>query len=191
MVFQKGHIPWDKGLTKETDERVKRRAEKLKANLPQILFTCPVCQKTKLVLPSDSKTRKFCSQECYKKFRRKLVQFTCPVCGKVQLLLSSEAKSKKTCSYKCANQLGFKCDRHEKLVLEQIDELTKQGFRCVRLSKAIPDVIAVKGQNVKVFAVEVERYKARTEKYTDDVRKYYDDILWFIFKNGIIRKKED
>ena len=61
-------------------------------------------------------------------------------------------------------------------------KLEQQGFRVIPITRAVPDIIAIK--DGKVFAIEVEYSNhPNYSKYTDDVRKYYDDIVW-ILKHG-------
>lgn len=65
-------------------------------------------------------------------------------------------------------------------ILKEAEELKKQGFRVIPITKVIPDIIAIKGN--KVFAVEVEYKTPNYAKYTDDIRQSFDDI-WWIIKN--------
>ena len=69
-------------------------------------------------------------------------------------------------------------------ILQEIPELEKQGFRCIPIGKVIPDIIAIKIENGKLFiaGVEVEYGKPNTSKYTPEIRRYFDDIYWIIRK---------
>lgn len=67
-------------------------------------------------------------------------------------------------------------------ILEEAENLKKQGFRVIPIVNVVPDIIAIKDE--KVFAVEVENsYRNRIPnyaKYTDEVRQYFDDVWWVI-----------
>jgi len=67
-----------------------------------------------------------------------------------------------------------------KKILEESENLKKQGFRVVPLTKVIPDIIALK--NGKIFAIEVEYGNPDYGKYTEDIRVLFDDIIWIIKK---------
>ena len=69
---------------------------------------------------------------------------------------------------------------HYEEILRQTKELEKQGFRCIPIGKVIPDIIAIK--NNQIFAIEVEKSTPDWEKYTDDIRKYFDDIIWILLR---------
>jgi len=189
----KGSIPWNKGLTKKTDERVRNYG--LKLLQPRTPFTCPTCGKTILVTSREKRTKKHCSKECYKlDLKNKRVQFTCPVCNKVMFIPPKLAKVRKTCSRRCAhvkNRLEpGNSKKHYKLILEQTKILEEQGFRCFPITKVVPDIIAVKGQNIQMYAVEVEanNLNPNYNKYTDDVKHYVNDVYWIILKTKTIKK---
>ena len=63
-------------------------------------------------------------------------------------------------------------------IIEEKEELEKQGFRVIPLCKVIPDLIAIKDN--LIFAIEVEYQKPNYNKYTPEFRKFYDDIIWII-----------
>lgn len=72
---------------------------------------------------------------------------------------------------------------HNKEIEEQSKKLEEQGFRCIPITHVIPDIIAVKGDNIKVFAVEVEHNrKNHVKKYSENIKSYFDDIIWIILK---------
>lgn len=65
--------------------------------------------------------------------------------------------------------------------------LKQQGFRCIPITSAIPDIIAFK--DGKVFAVEVEVLRTvgtspNWNKYTDDIRQHFDDIIWILIRKN-------
>jgi len=68
-----------------------------------------------------------------------------------------------------------------KNILKEIPKLEKQGFRCIPIGKVIPDIIAIKEN--EIYAIEIERNKPDYKKYDkDDYRKYFKDIIWIIKK---------
>ena len=73
---------------------------------------------------------------------------------------------------------------HYPLIFEQANILNKQGFRCIPITKVVPDIIAIKGKDIQVFAVEVESGKKTPNynKYTDDIKELFDDVMWIILK---------
>lgn len=75
---------------------------------------------------------------------------------------------------------------HKRAALEQAEELKKGGHRVILLDipgYPRPDLIAIKGDNIKVYAVEIESGYIppwKLEKY-DDI-SFYDDIIWVKIK---------
>lgn len=68
----------------------------------------------------------------------------------------------------------------------EVAELEKQGFRCIPITRVIPDIIAIK--EGKVYAVEVEYKTPNYDKYTDEVKNRFDDVIWILRKfNRIIK----
>lgn len=68
---------------------------------------------------------------------------------------------------------------HDTALKEELAELRRQGFRCVPiglLRYPKPDIIAIKGDNVQVFAIEVEMSKIDYGKYKGI--EDFDDITW-------------
>jgi len=64
-------------------------------------------------------------------------------------------------------------------ILAEIPALEKQGFRCIPITKVIPDIIGIdKYGNVTAF--EVEYGKPNYDKYTEEIKEYYDDVVWLI-----------
>lgn len=68
----------------------------------QIEKICPLCNKIFKVKKSHKDKRKFCSQECYDKFRMNGAEIKiCPVCNKKFRVKFSEKNRRHYCSYKC------------------------------------------------------------------------------------------
>jgi hypothetical protein len=65
-----------------------------------------------------------------------------------------------------------------KKILLEIDNLEKEGFRCVPIGRVIPDIVAIKGN--KIYAIEVEYgFYPNYKKYNkENYKKYFDDIIW-------------
>lgn len=139
--WKKEHTPWNKGLTKETDERVKEVGKIIKINALH-----------------------------NKNF------------GNRNKKLTNEHKTKISETNK-GNMNGINAYKIAwERILQEAEELKKQGFRVIPITKVIPDIIAIKDN--KIFAVEVEYSKPNYNKYTDEIRKFYDDIIWIIRKRG-------
>lgn len=73
--------------------------------------------------------------------------------------------------------------KHAQAVLEEMAVWEKEGYRCfpvgaTELGIPTPDFIAVKGDNIRAFANEVEFHKIKPNRYKDC--KYYDDIVWIL-----------
>jgi AbrB family looped-hinge helix DNA binding protein len=63
-------------------------------------------------------------------------------------------------------------------VMKVWQSLNSKGFHTIPLVRPIPDLIAIKGDNLRVFAVEVEMpYKNQTQH--DDKMKLYKGASWF------------
>ena len=68
---------------------------------------------------------------------------------------------------------------HDNAVRDELSRLKQQGFRCIPiglLQYPKPDIIVIKGDNAKVFAVEVELSNIDYGKYENI--KDFDDIIW-------------
>lgn len=73
-------------------------------------------------------------------------------------------------------------------ILKEVQLLEKRGYTCVPVGHRVtPDIIAVKGDNIKITAVEVEYGKPNYPKYSKEIQQNYDDIIW-ILRNSILPK---
>jgi len=76
--------------------------------------------------------------------------------------------------------------KHDRECLKVMEELAAQGFRVVpvgltNIGYPVPDLVAIRGENIKVFAVEVDTRKPTTTKLKKyDGFPFYDDIIWVI-----------
>lgn len=73
--------------------------------------------------------------------------------------------------------------KSDQLILEEVKNLSRQGFRAINIGTSTakrPDIIAIQGNNIKVFAVEVERGTPDYFKYPEN--SPYDDIIWVLKK---------
>jgi len=53
------------------------------------------------------------------------------------------------------------------------------------------DAIAITGNNVKVYAIELEKSGVNKRKmYNYMTTKYFDDVMWFIIKRLFSRKEQ-
>lgn len=72
--------------------------------------------------------------------------------------------------------------RHEEIVTEVADELRRRGYKVFCMKKPIPDILAVKGDNITTLACEITSSK-RPGKIYDKKLKYRkygfdtDDLL--------------
>ena len=144
------HTPsWNKGLTKETDIRIKLLAEKISNTL----------------------------KRNYRNGQR----------------LPHHIKKQNSTQYIHRDCLPIKQDIietpgqnvHQDIIKQEIAEYEKQEFRCIDLSKVIPDFIAIKDK--KVYAVEIELHSPNYDKYNEN--KFYDDIIWIRYKKIKMEKK--
>jgi hypothetical protein len=72
---------------------------------------------------------------------------------------------------------------HWKAILEESKKLENDGYRCIPLTKTIPDIIALK--NGKIYAIEVEVKRncrlRNLDKYDiSGTKNLFDDIIWII-----------
>lgn len=151
-----------------------------------VTLKCKECKKEFTVKDYKcNKNKVFCSKECRDKF----------VKGKTFEELFGKEKAEEIGSRISSKVLGRKnpspdipgCDKHAIKILEQTKILEKQGYRAIPLYKTFPDIVAIQGDNIKVFAVEVEvekpKNRMRLNKYDiNKTKKYYDDIIWIIIK---------
>lgn len=123
---------------------------------------------------------------CIGRHLKPRIPFTCPICGKTDYLWPCKAKGRKYCGRECFGVLlrGHSQQKHYKLILEQTKILEEQGFRCVPITTVIPDIIAIRGNNV--YAVEVESgHGGIFNRYENQpIKKYIDDVYWIILRSG-------
>ena len=70
-------------------------------------------------------------------------------------------------------------EMHDDAIDDELDKLIKKGNKAIPVGSCKyprPDIIVVKGDNIKVFALEVEFGEINMDKY--DGVKFYDDIIW-------------
>lgn len=67
---------------------------------------------------------------------------------------------------------------HNDLLLQECKLLEMDGFKCIPLTKILPDAIAIK--DGKVFAIELETTSPNYDKYTE--QKWFDDIIWIVYR---------
>ena len=59
--------------------------------------------------------------------------------------------------------------------------LERQGFKCVPITRIIPDIIAIR--DGELYAIEVEYGKPKYEKYNiDNYKSYFKEVIWIIRK---------
>jgi hypothetical protein len=150
---------------KEIQDKMSKagKGKRIGYRVPRKTEICKVCNS--LFVYKVSYPSKFCSKKCSDDFQR----------GKT--LEERYGSEKATIMKRHVN--GTKM--HYEEILEQTKILEKEGFRCIPVGKVIPDIIAIKNNNI--FAIEVEKGKPHWEKYTDDVRKYFDDIIWILLRD--------
>ena len=74
---------------------------------------------------------------------------------------------------------------HEDVVEKKISEFQNEGYRVIPMDEGYPrpDLILIKGKDVKIYAFEIETKDpsvSKLEKYND--HPFYDDIIWFVVK---------
>ena len=100
---------------------------------------------------------------------------------KLSKSLQGKTWSKETREKMKSRQRGIK--EHWKLILEESNKLSKQGYRCIPITQTIPDIIAIK--NNKIYAIEVEVQRDRnyidmTKYDVSGTKDLFDDIVWII-----------
>jgi hypothetical protein len=132
---------------------------------------CQICNSPFICIVTA--TTKFCSMKCYNKFQRGRSFHKRYGTERAKIV---KEKMIFTLKKNHLNAVG----KHYEEILRQAKILEKDGFRCIPIGKVVPDIVAIK--NNQIFAIEVEKGKPKWEKYTDDIRKFYDDIIWIILK---------
>jgi AbrB family looped-hinge helix DNA binding protein len=69
---------------------------------------------------------------------------------------------------------------HDKYLLLENERLSAKGFRCIPLLKPIPDIIAVKGKDLEIYAVEVI-HKSSPQLKNYDKAQWFDDVLFAFY----------
>jgi hypothetical protein len=80
---------------------------------------------------------------------------------------------------KQSNSKTSKFKHYYEDILPYAEKLKEEGYRVIPIGVAVPDIIAIKGD--QVVAVELENRlprKRKLEKYTNGFRDLYDDVLW-------------
>ena len=167
---------------------------------------CIVCSKH-FLYRSSSRPRKYCSLSCHHKFRdgktyeelygvEKAEQIKAKVSENShppipwnrgltkeidERLLNLSKRYQNKDSWNKGKKLGSVIfSAHTQEILKQIKIFEEQGFKCILTDfKPIPDFIAIKGENIKVYAVEVDSGRPRPEKYQNT--QIYDDVFWITF----------
>lgn len=89
--------------------------------------------------------------------------------------------SEKTKERMRLSQIGIQ-ERTWKRIMDEIQELEKQGFRCIPITCVIPDIIATR--DGKIYAIEVEYRKPNYVKYNkDNYKDRFDDVIWLLRNN--------
>ena len=152
--FQKGHIPWSK--TGKFSEETKRKMS--------------LSHKGKIPWNKGIKMPK--------EFGEKLSKVKK---DKPNPLVSIALKGRKLSKEHVINIGKGQFNSFQK-ILHEIPELEKQGFRCIPILNVVPDIIAIKGENIEVYAIEIEgnkKTKPNYKKYDkNNYRKYFKDFIW-------------
>jgi len=218
-------VSWNKGLTKETDERLRIHSERIKkwlkkdkapryVSIPKELLYRKYVEEQKFIeeiaeelgvsvgvvkrrliehgipLRSRSDTMKL----VYRK-RPELKKITGragkkhPMYGKHHSIETRRKLSKKFKGRKLPDWVKEKIKKgileiHKKRIDEAKCEFEKRGFRAIPLHHGypVPDLILVKGTNVRVYAVEIGNFLSveKSERLLNT--KAYDDIVWIIYR---------
>jgi len=166
-------------------------------------YICPVCDTT--FFDYSRLNRKFCSRECYYKFKtgkfyeeifgeEKGLKYRKNKRGETKGMTFEERfgeeKAKEIKEKISKNRKRADLSIHPKEVSKYIKQFEKKEFRCIRLDeRPIPDFIAIKGENIKAFAIEVQRGAVQSDKYVD-IRDY-DDIYWIVIMKEKRKIKSD
>jgi len=69
---------------------------------------------------------------------------------------------------------------HDKYLLLENERLSTKGFRCIPLIKPIPDIIAIKGRDLEVYAVEIV-HKSSPQPKNYAQAPWFDDVLFAFY----------
>ena len=83
--------------------------------------------------------------------------------------------------------LSWTRKEHDDLLLEELKLMKENGFRCIPLTKILPDAIAIK--DGKVYAIELETNSPNYDKYINQI--FFDDIIWIVYRFRSIRRNAE
>ena len=144
---------------------------------------------------------------------RKDWKITCPNCAKTVVKRNNQINQSKRvkqhfCSRHCAVQYQHRKGLHAETVpklwannlghrynekawtriLQKAKELEAEGYRVIPITNVIPDIIAIKGN--EVVAVEVEYgYAPNFAKYQDGFEKHFDAVIWELHRKARIETR--
>ncbi len=171
----KGKPTWNKGLTKETDERVRLWHEKTRKTRASNNF--------KLVLSEEEKRRR---GQRFKEYNNNH-SIEQEMIRREKISNAMRGKQKMYPSGRKENLNTVK--KHYEKILEQVKNLESQGFRAIPIGKVIPDIIAFKDN--KIYAVEVHNTGNPDYNKYVSIENYFDDIFWIFLYPLHKSKKSD
>lgn len=166
--------PWTKEELEILETRKGITKEELMQLLPRRSWSAIIGKRKKLHLPKIIKrvpwnvgltkfTNKVIADAAEKESKRKIALYAKGIIKTWNKGLNGGHWSKKT---------------HEDMLINELDKLTKEGYKCISFSQVHPDGIALK--DGKIFAVELERGSPNYSKY--NLVTGYDDIFWFVYR---------
>jgi len=116
----------------------------------------------------------------------------CEYCNPAQIKGVGDKISKVKDRKKESNYITSKFKHYYKDILPVAKKYEKEGYRIIPIGIAIPDIIAIKDN--QVIAIEVENKlprKRKITKYSEKLKSYYDDIVWVYPKKEKNKRKNN
>jgi len=114
---------------------------------------------------------KFCSNECYIKYHKRNG-------------LSEETRKK--LSIVKTGRKTKPASKHWKEIEYYAELLQDEDTRVVPITNAIPDILLIKGKDIRVYGIEVQNLDSQGPEYKkyrkSSIKKYLDNIIWVLLR---------
>ena len=158
-----------------------------KHKVDRVLFVCLVCNKSKLILPSENKRKKYCSLKCAHKDSQRRFPFKCTLCGKIIYLHKHLIKRRRYCGRECFYKT-IKSERdktgpkqHFELILKYVKLLQDKGYMCMSITNVVPDIIYFKDGKFGAIEIESGVNCPNYNKYEEsEIIKYISGVEWIV-----------
>jgi endogenous inhibitor of DNA gyrase (YacG/DUF329 family) len=144
-----------------------------------LIIKCKNCGKEIFYPRARDYKGNFCSKECKKLWLSKVMK------EKWKDQKYKERMLKIRRSPKTAKLIKKRQKEHDLRVMEVARKLEEEGFKVIPIDTTgfpLPDLIAIKGENVRIYGVEVTQGKPEFGKW--DLKHPFDDIWWILIKEN-------